>query len=724
MDIEYSNSAGSALKQAEELAVAGKSEYVMPEHLLKALLSQEEFVMMYERQGKDITGSVLELDAFIDTNTSKTDSGTTPEPSYQMEAVLNMAANVAGNSGNDTVDVPHLVYGILNQEDSYAHNWLVSSLGMMEADVLSEVFNVYAEAAMVRDMHMDDAWKTYCHEVEPDPEFAIVGREDEVDRALMIMCRRERNNPLLVGDHGVGKTAIVEAIASRLKSGDVPKRLQGRSIWQFDIASILAGAQYRGEMEERIKRTMEGLSEKGDVVVLIDNIHEIIGAGKNNESTLDASSLLMPYMQKGDIAFIGTTTFEDFKKSLSRSSNIERMFQRVDVDEPSEKDTIEILDEKKYRFELFHGVKYDPEAIRHAVGASVRYIPGKRLPQKAIDLLDEAGAWKEMHPDRAGDIDKDVLNEILSKICRVDISDNDSNVIANLRNTLLSKVFGQDSAVDSVCEAVYTSKAGLTAPDKPMASFLFVGPTGVGKTQLAKELAAALGVTLHRFDMSEYSEKHTVSKFIGAPAGYVGYDEGGLLTDAIRKSPRCVLLLDEIEKAHQDIFNLLLQVMDYGTMTDAKGQKADFRGAIIIMTSNAGARDASRPAIGFDGRADAGAAMNKEVKNVFAPEFINRLSATVVFGGMTREMAGRIVAAKIADIQTMLAAREVTFELSREAEDKILDLGFSKEYGAREIERTISRHIKPLLVKEILFGSLKNGGKAFIDVKDGEFIIA
>ena len=713
---------GSALAKARELARADRSEFVTPEYFCKSLFAQDEFCGLISVRTHDTGAPLAQIESYIfQTSEKGLEDGEDPELSYQMRDALKIAANAVLQSGADAIDVPHVLFGILNQQDSYAHEWLTDNTGMGEPELLTEAFKAYTPRQSSRG---DDTWRQYCRRVEPFT--GIVGRDAEVSRAVMIMCRRERNNPILVGEPGVGKTAIVGAVAARIEAGLVPARLKGCRMYSLDVASILAGAQFRGELEDRLQRTMSGLSAGGPCIVVIDNIHEIIGTGKANDGAVDASGILMPYMQDGRIAFIGTTTFDEYKKSVGKTRSVERMFRRIDVDEPTEEETVKILRSQRPRYEEFHKVKFEDDAIRHAVKTSMRCIADRRLPEKALDLLDEAGAYREMHPAAGktpGKVDCALIDEVAAKVTGVDLSGSSDASLATLRDRLLGKIYGQDGAVDAVCEAVYSSRAGLSDPRKPMASFLFVGPTGVGKTQLANELGAALGLPVQRFDMSEYTEKHTVSKLIGAPAGYVGYDEGGLLTDAVRKTPNCVVLLDEIEKAHQDIYNLLLQVMDYGTMTDAKGQKADFRGVVLIMTSNAGARFASQPSIGFGAVSNAGAVMGKEVKNVFAPEFLNRLTSTVVFNDMTREMAALIVDAKLADLDARLKDRGVQVRYTAAARERLLELGYSKEYGAREIERTVGRCIRPVLVNEILFGFLKDGGSAEVGFEGGEFTV-
>ena len=715
MELHSSKRVEAALAKARTSAKKNRSALLLPEHLLRAILEQKEFEILFARAGMDRMDRIEDLDEYIKSKAGTLEEGEETRMSNQLSSVLDMAVQAVRSSGKDEVDVPHVVYGILNQDNSYARTWLTESLGMLEADILSAVFSIYSSTASAPREPKDNIWRQFCRAIDPSEGGPVIGREAEVERALLAMCRKERNNPVLVGDHGVGKGAVVRAIAAKIASGDVPERLRDRTVWSLDLSAMLAAAQFRAELEDFLRRTMNALLQTGNAVVFIDNIHNIAGASHGGEASMDVSGTLAPYMQSGELAFIGTTTFEDYQKCISMNDSLERTFQRIDIEEPSEEETAQILEGQKDRYGEFHGVTWAPGVMKHAVQRSVRYMPSRRLPEKAIDLIDEAGAWCETHPESGNEVTPGLIDKMVEKLCGVSVADGDPESLAGMKGRLEGRIFGQKEAVDAVCEAVYMSKAGLSDPNKPMASLLFVGPTGVGKTQLARELADALGVPLQRFDMSEYTEKHTVSKFIGAPAGYVGYEEGGLLTDCVRKTPRCVLLLDEIEKAHQDIYNLLLQVMDYGTLSDSKGQKADFRNVVLIMTSNAGARFASRPAIGFGGVADAGAAMGKEVKNVFAPEFINRLTGTVVFNALSRDMASLIADAKLRSLKEMLASKGIDLEVTPAARDLVVDLGYSPEYGAREIERTVTAKVKPLFVHEILFGSLAAGGKAVLD---------
>lgn len=473
---------------------------------------------------------------------------------------------------------------------------------------------------------------------------------------------------------------------------------------------------------------MEGVRNEGRAIIYIDEIHNLIGAGRTGDGSMDASNMLKPYLESGDIRFIGSTTYEEYNRYFARSKGLVRRFQQIDILEPSIEETIHIVEGLKEKYEEFHGVTYQPDVIPYAVKASVRYISDRFLPDKAIDLVDEAGAYREIHPIPSGEqiVDKTLITDVLARICKVDalaMKEEDTTSLETLHARISAKIYGQEEAVRQVVEAVQMSKAGLLDENKPLASLLFVGPTGVGKTEVAKVLASELGISLQRFDMSEYTEKHTVAKLIGSPAGYVGYEDGGLLTDAIRKTPNCVLLLDEIEKAHPDVFNILLQVMDYAVLTDNKGRKADCRHVVLIMTSNAGAQFARQASIGFSSQITAGEAMLKQVKKTFKPEFINRLSATVVFHDMSREMASLILDKKLGELSSKLAARQIEMELSPEARNWLLQRGFLPEYGAREMDRVIASHLKPLLMREILFGSLKSGGKTCIQVNKDQLVL-
>lgn len=555
----------------------------------------------------------------------------------------------------------------------------------------------------------------------------LIGREAELERTMQVLCRRQKNNPLHVGEPGVGKTAITYGLAARINEGRVPEKLKNARIYGIDLGSMLAGTQFRGDFEKRLKAVMEELKEEENPILYIDEIHNLVGAGAVNGGSMDASNLLKPYLTDGKLKFIGATTYEEYKKYFSKDKSLVRRFQNIDIKEPTVEETVEILNGLKPYYEKFHHVRYQKGTMEHAASLSEQYINERYLPDKAIDLIDEAGAYLELHPKnkKIQVVDKKLVEEVLAKICRIPkqtVETEERQKLARLERELKGRVFGQEAAVDQLTNAIKLSKAGLSEENKPVGSLLFVGPTGVGKTELAKSVAEVLGIRLVRFDMSEYAEKHTVAKLIGSPAGYVGYEEGGLLTEAIRKNPHCVLLLDEIEKAHSDIYNILLQIMDYATLTDNQGRKADFRSVILIMTSNAGAEKADRASIGFGGRQLNEEGITDEVKRVFRPEFRNRLDRIIIFRPLDAAMADRIVGKEFGNLARKAAEKNVELTLSRACRKYLAAKGVSREYGAREIKRIIGQEIKPLLVDEMLFGRLKKGGSCEIDY-DGDQVI-
>ncbi len=606
-----------------------------------------------------------------------------------------------------------------------AENYLRYQDFFSEANSAMPAICAYTGAVFKRIVPRDFSEDDFRYAQDHNP---LIGREAELERTIQVLCRKEKNNPLHVGEPGVGKTSLAYGLAARIEAREVPERLLDCRIYELDLGTLLAGTQYRGDFEKRLKTIMEGVRNEGRAIIYIDEIHNLIGAGRTGDGSMDASNMLKPYLESGDIRFIGSTTYEEYNRYFARSKGLVRRFQQIDILEPSIEETIHIVEGLKEKYEEFHGVTYQPDVIPYAVKASVRYISDRFLPDKAIDLVDEAGAYREIHPIPSGEqiVDKTLITDVLARICKVDalaMKEEDTTSLETLHARISAKIYGQEEAVRQVVEAVQMSKAGLLDENKPLASLLFVGPTGVGKTEVAKVLASELGISLQRFDMSEYTEKHTVAKLIGSPAGYVGYEDGGLLTDAIRKTPNCVLLLDEIEKAHPDVFNILLQVMDYAVLTDNKGRKADCRHVVLIMTSNAGAQFARQASIGFSSQITAGEAMLKQVKKTFKPEFINRLSATVVFHDMSREMASLILDKKLGELSSKLAARQIEMELSPEARNWLLQRGFLPEYGAREMNRVIASHLKPLLMREILFGSLKSGGKTCIQVDKDQLVL-
>lgn len=731
--IKQTERASRLLKKAFECCKSHRHEFIMPEHLLMVLIDEDNFnaalnifysPQVLAERVEEFLGNIESIPDNVEYE---------PEVSAQMAKVIESAIQEVSLSSAESVDIPHLVDGILKLKESWAAYMLKDCLSNKEANFMSQLINFYEFDDNLQDKAGDKegsaAWKKLvtCMNDHYNRYNPLIGREQELKRTIQVLCRREKNNPLHVGEPGVGKTALVWGLVRLIEEKKVPKRLKGSRIYQLDMGTLLAGTQFRGDFENRIKQIMDGVQGEADNnIVYIDEIHTLVGAGATSDSAMDASNMLKPYLESGKTRFIGSTTYEEYNRHFSRSKGLIRRFQQIDISEPSVDETKNIIRQLQPRYEEFHGVKYDDDAISFAVDASAKYVNDRFLPDKAIDLIDEAGAAMEID-ESARTIGKKEIADVLSKTCKVDAlseaEEDDYQQLESLANRMLSQIYGQDEAIRQVVEAVQMSRAGLLDDNKPLASLLFVGPTGVGKTEVARVLSKELGISLVRFDMSEYTEKHTVAKLIGSPAGYVGYEDGGLLTDAIRKCPNCVLLLDEIEKAHQDIYNILLQAMDYARLTDNKGRHADFRNVVLIMTSNAGAQFASQGSIGFNSNVSRGDAMMKQVKKTFKPEFINRLSGAVVFHDMDKPMATLILQKKLRELDAKLEARKVTMTLSSDAFEYLLKEGFTAEYGAREMDRVISQKLKPLLMREILFGSLKKGGNITIEMKDGSLSI-
>ena len=633
--------------------------------------------------------------------------------------------------------MPHVVAAMLMLNDSQAAYLLDQFTGDEKGEFMQSLVSAYAvdetgEAADGDDANSPAPWRklvTCVNDTYADHN-PLIGREAELERTMQVLCRKDKNNPLHVGEPGVGKTALIYGLTALIERGAVPERLRGARVYMMDMGTMVAGTQFRGDFEKRIKMVMEGLAQEGNAILCIDEIHNLIGAGRNGDASLDASNMLKPYLESGAIRFIGSTTYDEYNRYIAKQKSLVRRFQQIDIAEPSVDDAIRIVEGLRPSYEKFHGVKYAAGVVEFAVRSAAKHIRDRFLPDKAIDLIDEAGAYRETHPlttQKRQTVDRRLVTDILARVCKIDaeaLKEQSNDALRTLESDIKKEIFGQDEAVDRVVEAVQMSKAGLADDTKPMASLLFVGPTGVGKTEVARVLSERMGMKLVRFDMSEYAEKHAVAKLIGSPAGYVGYEDGGLLTAAVRKTPNCVLLFDEIEKAHPDIFNIFLQMMDYAALTDNHGERADFRNAIIIMTSNAGAQYASRASIGFTGSVSRGDAMLTTVKKTFKPEFINRLTDIVVFHDMSRQMASLILDKKLAQLQTKLSAKNVTLHLSAEARELLLTKGFTPEYGARELDRVIGSMLKPLLMREILFGKLKKSGDAVVEVKDGALRLA
>lgn len=764
--ITFNRDLNKAMKYASQKALVENSDFITPEHLLYGMMTlpQMQDLMWSCNEAFDLDDFLDELDEHIEESTKDDSQGAKPndicEPSFQLQQVFTDAVRQAIMAERKAIDMPMAINAILCLENSWAAYLLRKHANVEDFEIMTEteihfherstgveedddqysngvgdnpfgLFDEDDEELPFGDeddfsspSHKNDKWKKYVtcineHLAEKNP---LIGRERELDRTIQVLCRKDKNNPLHIGEPGVGKTALVYGVARRIEEGKVPDRLKGCNIYQLDMGTLLAGTRFRGDMEQRLKQIMEGVTSEAHCIIYLDEIHNIVGAGKGAEGGSDVSDLLKPYLDDDRIRVIGATTYTEYNKNFTRSVGMIRRFQTIDVEEPSIDEAIHILKSLKPIYEKYHHVKYDAAAIEYAVTSSAKFITDRFLPDKAIDIIDEAGAQAEMEGKKYKKIGKKQIAEVLAKVAKIDalaIKQDDNKNLASLESRMKDVIYGQDRAIQTVVEAVQLSKAGLTDENKPLASLLFVGPTGVGKTEVAKMLAQELGVKLVRFDMSEYVEKHTVAKLIGAPAGYVGYDDGGLLTDAVRKSPDCVLLLDEIEKAHSDIFNILLQVMDYGVLTDSKGRKAHFKNVILIMTSNAGAQYASQASVGFASTATAGSAMLKQVKHTFKPEFINRLNEIVVFNDMDEQMAKLILGKKLRELNAKLAAKSVSITLTEEAHQHLLKSGYSKEYGAREMDRVIQQQLKTMLMREILFGKLKKGGEATVDLQNG-----
>lgn len=768
--ITFNRDLNKAMKFASQKALVENSDFITPEHLLYGMMTlpQMQDLMWSCNEAFDLDEFLDELDEHIEESTKDDSQGAKPndicEPSFQLQQVFTDAVRQAIMAERKAIDMPMAINAILCLENSWAAYLLRKHANVEDFEIMTGteihfherstgveedddqysngvgdnpfgLFDDDDEDLLFGDeddfsspSRKNDKWKKYVtcineHLAEKNP---LIGRERELDRTIQVLCRKDKNNPLHIGEPGVGKTALVYGVARRIEEGKVPDRLKGCNIYQLDMGTLLAGTRFRGDMEQRLKQIMEGVTSDAHCIIYLDEIHNIVGAGKGAEGGSDVSDLLKPYLDDDRIRVIGATTYTEYNKNFTRSVGMIRRFQTIDVEEPSIDEAIHILKSLKPIYEKYHHVKYDAAAIEYAVTSSAKFITDRFLPDKAIDIIDEAGAQAEMEGKKYKKIGKKQIAEVLAKVAKIDalaIKQDDNKNLASLESRMKDVIYGQDRAIQTVVEAVQLSKAGLTDENKPLASLLFVGPTGVGKTEVAKMLAQELGVKLVRFDMSEYVEKHTVAKLIGAPAGYVGYDDGGLLTDAVRKSPDCVLLLDEIEKAHSDIFNILLQVMDYGVLTDSKGRKAHFKNVILIMTSNAGAQYASQASVGFASTATAGSAMLKQVKHTFKPEFINRLNEIVVFNDMDEQMAKLILGKKLRELNAKLAAKSVSITLTDEAHQHLLKSGYSKEYGAREMDRVIQQQLKTMLMREILFGKLKKGGEATVDLQNGTLTI-
>ncbi len=752
--MEFTGNMQRVMERAVELAREKGHRYFMPEHLIYGLTFDEDFCQEYEAGGGSIEKLRKDIEEFIQKQAGVSSDEGQVRLTADTERVLYLAERQAVSSSRPAVDVSHLLAAVLQLEDCYG----VYYLALQDVDLLELLGDLSRESLAAErnnppqfpdkeqegeweeswdqsggeeeKLYKQGKWKSFVEDMNETgkKQNPLIGREEELERTIQILCRKDKNNVLHIGEPGVGKTALAYGLAQRIEKGQVPDQLKNARIYALDLGGMLAGTQYRGDFEKRFKEIMDGLSREEQPILYLDEIHNIVGAGAVNGGSLDVANLLKPYLAAGHIRVMGATTYEEYKKHISNSKSLVRRFGNVDVKEPSREETVAILKGLKPGYEKFHGVKYGAGVLEHTVEVSGRYINERFFPDKAIDLLDEAGAYRKLHPlsQKSQTVGKGLIDQMLSKTCNIPmgvVEKDETEKLALLEGNLKQQIFGQDEAVSQVANAVKFSRAGLNEEDKPIASFLFVGATGVGKTELSKALAREMGISFLRFDMSEYAEKHTVAKLIGAPAGYVGYEEGGILTEEIRRHPHAVLLLDEIEKAHPDIFNVLLQVMDYATLTDNQGRKADFRNIILIMTSNAGAREVGKSPIGFASLPVNKEALTEAVKRTFQPEFRNRLSRVVLFNSMDEGMAKRITRKKLQELSDKLAKKKVDLTVAMEAEEQVEKVGISREYGAREIDRVISGEIKPLLAELLLFGKLKKGGSCTLTVKDGCFAI-
>ena len=750
----FSNTLEQAIHAALALANARRHEFATLEHLLLALVDEPDAARVMKACSVDTEELRTTLVEYIDDDLANlvTDiDGSEAVPTAAFQRVIQRAAIHVQSSGRTEVTGANVLVAIFAERESNAAYFLQEQ-DMTRYDAVNFIAHgvakdpAYGESRPVTgatDLEDDGPTKQtesdaveagdsalakYCVDLnekartgDVDP---LIGRDSEVERCIQVLCRRRKNNPILVGDPGVGKTAIAEGLAHKIVNGSTPKVLSGTTIYSLDMGALLAGTRYRGDFEERLKAVVTELEKHPDAVLFIDEIHTVIGAGATSGGAMDASNLLKPALQGGKLRCMGSTTYKEYRQHFEKDRALSRRFQKIDVAEPTVEDTIKILKGLKPYFEDHHSVKYTNDAIRTAVDLSARYINDRKLPDKAIDVIDEAGAAQHLvaASKRRKSIGVKEIEDVVAKIARIppkNVSKNDAEVLKDLEGALKRTVFGQDDAIVALSSAIKLARAGLREPEKPIGNYLFAGPTGVGKTEVAKQLADSLGVELLRFDMSEYMEKHAVSRLIGAPPGYVGFDQGGLLTDGVDQHPHCVLLLDEIEKAHPDVFNILLQVMDHGTLTDHNGRSVDFRNVVLIMTSNAGATELAKSAIGF-GRDRREGEDTAAIERTFTPEFRNRLDAVISFGPLPKSVILKVVEKFVLQLEAQLMDRDVTIELTEPAAEWLADKGYDDKMGARPLGRVIQEHIKKPLAEELLFGRLSKGGVVKVSVKDGK----
>lgn len=722
------------LQMMYEDARLARYELVGLEHLLLALVQGDSAVAeLLQDQGADLALLLMQLRESIAENTpvyprGLADHQIDPQPTLGFQRVVQRAMIHVQQSSQDEVQPADLLPAILQEEDSPAA-YLLQLHGVQRKNLLKEMSHGkksslhFSAEQEEPDSLADEPLAAYTvnlnEEVRAGRIDPLIGRQAEMERVLQILCRRRKNNPLLVGEAGVGKTALAEGLAYLIEQGEVPEVLANATVFALDMGALLAGAKYRGDFEARLKAVLKELAAVPDAVLFVDEIHTIIGAGSAQGSTMDAGNLLKPALAKGQLRCIGATTYEEYRTIFSKDHALSRRFQKIDITEPSVAETVQILQGLRPMFEQHHGVQYGDDAFQAAAELSAKYINERFLPDKAIDIIDEAGAAQRIKQpaQRLAHIDKGEIERIIAKVARIPettVSYDDKQALQTLSDTLKRQIFGQDAAIDVLVSAVKMARSGLGQPDKPMGCFLFSGPTGVGKTEVAKQLAQALGISLQRFDMSEYMEPHAVARLIGAPPGYVGYEQGGLLTEAVNKHPHCVLLLDEIEKAHRDIYNVLLQVMDAGRLTDNTGRSADFRNTIIIMTTNAGAEALSRPTFGFTSQRERGDEMT-DIKKQFTPEFRNRLDAVVPFAPLSGDMVDRVVDKFLAQLAAQLAEKKVQAAFGDALRQHLAQKGFDPQMGARPLHRVIQEVVRKPLADELLFGRLTEGGSVWLD---------
>ena len=729
-----------------------RHEYLTLEHLLLAMLDDPTGVDIVKKCGGDVDALRGEVEKFLEESVEALPEGeeSGPDQTLAFQRVFQRAAMHVQGAGRAQMTTGNLLVAMFRERDSFAV-YLLEKQGVSRFDVINYISHGVSKVdpgagvvprprgveqdgeSAADEQKLKNPLESFCEDLTAraaagkiDP---LIGRELELERMIQVLCRRRKNNPLLIGEPGVGKTALAEGLALRIHTKDVPAPLRDNRVYSLDMTAVLAGTRFRGDFEERLKAVVEVLTKDPKAILFIDEIHTIVGAGATSGGTMDAANILKPALSNGELRCIGSTTFKDFRNSFERDRALTRRFQRIDVGEPTVAEAIEILKGLKSRYEDHHQVKYTDAAVASAAELAARHLTG-HLPDKAIDVMDEAGARARLMPDdaRPDQIRPPLMEEVVAKMARIppkSVSASDRDRLAALEPELKRVIFGQDDAIGQIATAIKLSRAGLGNPEKPTGNFLFAGPTGVGKTELAKQLAKTMGIEFIRFDMSEYMEKHTVSRLIGAPPGYVGFDQGGLLTDAINKHPHCVLLLDEIEKAHPDLFNILLQVMDHATLTDNNGRKADFRSVILIMTTNAGSREMAQAKLGFGGGQGGDSKQGKQaLERLFTPEFRNRLDATVFFEGLPVEVIKKVAQKFLDELDGQLAEKKVHLDVSPAALAWFAEKGYDRAMGARPMGRVVADTLKKPLANEILFGSLAHGGRAVVDVKDGEITLA